>query len=304
MHSNMLSLRFSLSPSNITLTKKNQYHFGTKFPKVFATTTSSSNSDNGNVGLGGPEVALPEGLKRELMPKHVAVIMDGHRRWARQKGLSVEQGHRAGGEKMMVLTHLCSQLGIKVLTLFAFSTENWIRPKEEVGFLMKLFLDTASSQEKLDKWTRNDIRVSCIGDKSILSKPLREALTLLEKKTKSNSGLHVMIALNYGGRHDILQATKKIAKKVNNRLLEVEDIDKNLFEQELETNCIEFPEPDLLIRTSGEQRLSNFMLWQLAYTELYFTNKLFPDMEEADFIEALMSFQPRQRRYGGYITKT
>lgn len=297
----MLSLRFSLSPnSNITLTNKNQYNYRAKFPKMLAAvaTTSSSNSDN-NVELGRPEVTLPEGFKRELMPKHVAVIMDGHRRWARQNGLSVERGHLAGGEKMKVLTRLCSQWGIKVLTVFAFSTENWIRSKVEVDFLMKLFLDLAISQENLDEWTRNNVRVFFIGDKSLLSKPLQKAFTVLEEKTKSNSGLHVMIAINYSGRHDILRATKSIASKVNNGHLAAKDIDERLFEQALETHCVEFPEPDLLIRTSGEQRVSNFMLWQLAYSELYFANKLFPDMEEVDFIEALMSFQQRQRRYGG-----
>ncbi|XP_055831520.1 cis-prenyltransferase 7, chloroplastic-like [Solanum dulcamara] len=297
----MLSLGFKLSPnSNITLTNRNQYNFRTKFHKVLATTTSRSNSDN--VELGGPEVALPEGLKREMMPKHLAVIMDGHRRWATQKGLTVEQGHRAGGEKLQVLTRLCSKWGVKVLTVFAFSTENWIRSKEEVDFLMELFLDMASSQEKLDEWTRDDIRVSCIGDKSVLTKSLRGALTVMEEKTKSNTGLHLMIAINYSGRHDILQATKSIASKVNNGHLAVQDIDQSLFKQELETRCAEFPEPDLLIRTSGEQRVSNFMLWQLAYTELYFAKKLFPDMEEVDFIEALISFQSRGRRYGGSIT--
>ncbi|CAN4101039.1 unnamed protein product [Withania somnifera] len=269
----------------------NKYKYSyTKFPKVLATTTTGSNSDN---------AALPEGLKRELALKHVAVIMDGHRRWAREKGLTVDQGHRAGQVKMEVLIRLCSKWGIKVLTFFAFSTENWTRPKEEVDFLMKLCLDLATSQEKFDEWKRYDIRVSFIGDKSILFKPLRDALTLLEEKTKSNSGLHVMVALNYSGRHDILQATKNIACKVKNRLVEVENIDQKLFEQELETHCAQFPEPDLLIRTSGELRVSNFMLWQLAYTELYFANKLFPDMDEADFIQALMSFQPRRRRYGG-----
>ncbi|MCD9643878.1 Dehydrodolichyl diphosphate synthase [Datura stramonium] len=263
------------------------------FSKALATTTTSSSKSDAAVELGGSEVALPEGLK------HVAVIMDGHRRWARQNGLTVYEGHRAGGEKMKVLTHLCSQWGVKVLTFFAFSTENWIRSKEEVDFLMKLFIELLSSQEILDEWTRNDIKVSCIGDKSALSKSLLEAIIMLEEKMKSNSGLHVMIALNYSGRHDILRATKNIAGKVKNGLLDMEDIDQKLFEQELETHCAEFPEPDLLIRTSGEQRVSNFMLWQLAYTELNFPNKLFPDMEEADFMEALMSFQTRQRRFGG-----
>ncbi|CAN4098740.1 unnamed protein product [Withania somnifera] len=288
----MLSLRFSLASSNITLTNWNKYKYScTEFSKVPATTTASLNSDN--------NAALPEGLKRELMPKHVAVIMDGHRRWARQEGLTVDQGHLAGQQKMEFLIRLCSKWGVKVLSLFAFSTENWTRPKEEVDVLMKLFLEFASSQEQLDEWTRNGIRMSFIGDKSILFKPLRKALTLVEEKTKSNSGLHVMMAINYSGRHDILQATKSIASKVKNEFLDVKDIDQSLFGQELETHCAEFPEPDLLIRTSGELRVSNFMLWQLAYTELYFANKLFPDMEEADFVEALISFQPRQRRYGG-----
>ncbi|MCD9643877.1 Dehydrodolichyl diphosphate synthase [Datura stramonium] len=287
----MLSLGFSVPLPSINIkliSNRKQYNFDTKLRKVVATTTSSNNINNA-----AGEVALPEGLK------HVAVIMDGHRRWAKQKGLTIKQGHRAGGEKIQVLARLCSQWGLKVLTVYAFSTENWIRLKEEVDFLMKLFLELIGSQENLDEWARDGRRVSFIGDKSILSKSLQDALTVMEEKKKSNSGLHVMIAINYSGRHDILQATKSIARKINNGLLKVEDIDQNLFEQELETRCAEFPEPDLLIRTSGEQRLSNFMLWQLAYTEFYFVNKLFPDMEEADFIKALMSFQPRQRRYGG-----
>ncbi|XP_006350833.2 dehydrodolichyl diphosphate synthase 2-like [Solanum tuberosum] len=300
-YSNMLSLGFSLPlNSNIALTSRsNRYNFLTKFPKVLAAT---SNSDNAAVKLGrGPAVvrALPDGLKRELMPKHLAVIMDGHRRWARQNGLSVDHGHRAGEEKIKFLTRLCCQWGIKVLTVFAFSTENWVRPKQEVDFLMDMFLNLATLKENLDEWTSLDIRVSFIGDKSTISKSLREAVTVVEEMTKSNSGLHVIIALNYSGRQDILQATKSIASKVNTGHLAVTDIDKNIFEQELETHRAEFPEPDLLIRTSGEQRISNFMLWQLAYTELYFAKKLFPDMEQEDFIDALKSFQPRERRYGG-----
>ncbi|MCD7465223.1 Dehydrodolichyl diphosphate synthase [Datura stramonium] len=281
----MLFLRFTLPYSNITLINRNQYNSRKRYPKIVATSSSNINVTT--------EVTLPEGLK------HVAVIMDGHRRWAKLRGLPQEQGQLAGAEKMKFLTRLCSKWGVKVFTVFAFSTENWLRPKEEVDFLMNLFLEMAISSDYLDECIRDGRRVSIIGDRSILSKSLCEALTLVEEKTKTNSGLHVMVAINYGGRHDIIQATKRIASKVNNGLIKVNDIDQNLFEQELETHCVEFPHPDLLIRTSGEQRISNFMLWQLAYTELYFAKKKFPDMEEADFVEAFMSFQPRNRRYGG-----
>ncbi|KAK4492268.1 hypothetical protein RD792_003071 [Penstemon davidsonii] len=220
---------------------------------------------------------LPEGLKVELMPKHLAVILDGNRRWAKEKGLAVELGHKEGKRVMMELALLSSKWGIKVLSLFAFSTENWTRPKV----------------------IKYNVRLSFIGDRSKLPESLIELINSAEERTRSNKGLHVIVALNYSGRFDIMQATKSIASKVKDGILQMEDINETLFDEQLQTNCTKFPVPDLLIRTSGEQRISNFMLWQLAYTELFFSKKNFPDFEEQDFVEALVSFQQRDRRFGG-----
>ncbi|CAK9164217.1 unnamed protein product [Ilex paraguariensis] len=242
------------------------------------------------------EVELPAGLRRELMPNHVAVIMDGNRRWALERGLPVEQGHRAGGQALIELTRLCAKWGVKVLTVFAFSTENWVRPKEEVDFLMRLFEEVTKTYS--EDFARLNVRLSIIGDKSKLPKSLQQILAGAEQALKANSGPHLIMALNYSGRYDILQVCQKVANQVKNGLIQPEDINQNLFEKELETKCIKYPNPDLLIRTSGEHRISNFMLWQLAYTELYFAKKMFPNFGETDLIEALKSFQQRQRRYG------
>ncbi|KAK4477309.1 hypothetical protein RD792_016525 [Penstemon davidsonii] len=249
---------------------------------------ATSNADGGK---------YPGGLKRELMPKHVAIIMDGNRRWAKNRGLPVQLGHKAGEEVMKRIAIKCSQLGVKVLTVFAFSTENWLRPQEEVGFLMKLFEQVI--QTDFNELTRHDMQISIIGDKSRLPKSLQSLITTAEESSKSNKGMRLFVALNYSGRYDITQATKKIASKVRDGILSAQDIDEGSFDQHLETSQIDFPNPDLLIRTSGELRLSNFMLWQLAYTELLFVQKLFPEFNEGDLLEAFRSFQQRQRRYGG-----
>ncbi|CAI9774561.1 unnamed protein product [Fraxinus pennsylvanica] len=244
--------------------------------------------------------ALPEGLKPELMPKHVAIILDGNRRWAKEKGLSAELGHLSGGRVIMNIAFLCNKWGVDVLSIFAFSTENWTRPKEEVDFLMGLFEEVV--QTYMDEVTRYNVKISAIGDKSKLPEPLQELVATAEEKTRGNTGLHLLVALNYSGRYDIMQATKSIAGKVKDGIFQVEDINEILFEKELKTNCAEYPNPDLLIRTSGEQRISNFYLWQLAYTEIFFLKKKFPDFNEEDLIEALSSFQKRERRYGGNNT--
>ncbi|PIN20768.1 cis-prenyltransferase [Handroanthus impetiginosus] len=250
---------------------------------------------------------LPGGLQPELMPKHVAVIMDGNRRWAKNRGLPVQLGHRAGGQAMKQLALNCSKFGVQVVTVFALSTENWVRPKvqDEVDFLMNLFQevirsDTGELMQLIRVVLRNDVRLSIIGNRSRLPRSLQNQISRCEEVAKSNEGTRLIVALNYSGRYDITQATKNIAIKVQNGVLQVEDINEILFEQHLETNGIEFPNPDLLIRTSGEWRVSNFMLWQLAYTELLFVNKLFPDFNEADLVDALTAFQRRQRRYGGH----
>lgn len=240
------------------------------------------------------EAKLPKGLRRELMPKHVGVIMDGNRRWAVKRGWRASLGHVAGQKALLGLVRLCANWGIKVLTVFAFSTENWCRLKEEVEFLLKFFEDTAI--EDTPELERLGVRISVIGNRPMLSKSLREAITKAEETTKANSRIHLIIALNYSGKYDIVQACKGVAEKLKAGLIQSEAIvNERIFEQELETKHTEFPCPDLLIRTSGECRISNFMLWHLAYSELFFVENMFPDFGEAKFIEVLSSFQKRQR---------
>lgn len=243
-------------------------------------------------------VPLPEGLLREEMPRHVAVIMDGNARWARQRGfIALSAGHEAGARSLRELVELCCDWGVRVLTVFAFSYDNWIRPKVEVDFLMSLFERMLKSE--LDNFIRQGARVSTIGDSSRLSESLKKLIRDVEEKTKDNSRLHLIVAVSYSGKYDVTQACRSIAQKVKDGTVQLEDIDESLLEQELETNCAEYPCPDLLIRTSGELRISNFLLWQLAYTELFFAEALWPDFGKAEFIEALTSYQQRQRRYGG-----
>ncbi|KAL0437034.1 UNVERIFIED_CONTAM: Dehydrodolichyl diphosphate synthase 2 [Sesamum radiatum] len=237
--------------------------------------------------------SLAEVLNAQLMPKHVAFIADGNRRWANERGLPVEVGHCAGKRAMLELIFLSHKWGIKVVSVFVFSTENWKRPKEEVSSMMSLF-------QELEDFDRYGTRISCIGDRSRLPECLREVIISVEEKTKCNNGVHLIVAINYSGRYDILQATRRIAGKVKDGIVGHEDeIDENVMDEELQTNCAEFPCPDLVIRTSGEQRLSNFMLWQLAYSELFFSHKNFPDFNEQDYAEALVWFQRRNRRFGG-----
>ncbi|KAI3874412.1 hypothetical protein MKW92_047467 [Papaver armeniacum] len=243
------------------------------------------------------EEELPLGLLRERIPKHVAVIMDGNRRWANKKGLEPVLGHNAASHCLKLLAELCCKWGIKVLSVFAFSTGNWVRPQVEVDFLMNTF--EIVFLRDLEVFVRNEVRVSIIGDTTKLPIGLQDTITKTTEATKNYTKLHVIVAINYGGREDIIQACQSICRKVNNNLIEPEDIDENLFNQELETKCTEFPYPDLLIRTSGEHRISNFLMWQLAYTELYFEDCLWPDFGEKEFVKALQSFQGRQRRFGG-----
>ncbi|XP_020553501.1 dehydrodolichyl diphosphate synthase 2 isoform X2 [Sesamum indicum] len=231
------------------------------------------------------------------MPSHVAVIMDGNRRWARMRGLPVGSGYEAGARAFRSIVELCCNWGIRVLTVFAFSSDNWFRPKVETDFLMGLF--ERGLRDELQHLTSAGVRISIIGDVSRLLKPLQVLLADAMETTINNSRLHLIIAVNYSGQNDIVQACQKLAIKVKDGLIEPEEINEFLVERELETNCTDFPHPDLLIRTSGEIRISNFLLWQLAYTELYFAHSLWPDFGEDEFREAVYSFQRRQRRYGG-----
>ncbi|XP_050370931.1 dehydrodolichyl diphosphate synthase 2 [Argentina anserina] len=242
------------------------------------------------------EEALPAGLRREAMPRHVAVIMDGNVRWARRRGLPSGSGHQAGARALRELVDLSRKWGIRVLTVFAFSYDNWVRPKMEVEFLMTLFEGVIKSE--INNLAREGIRISVIGDSSKLPTSLQKLINDAEEKTKDNFRLQLIVAVSYSGKYDVVQACKSISQKVKDGLIQIEDIDESVIEQELETNCTEFPYPDLLIRTSGELRVSNFLLWQLAYTELFFIPALWPDFGKAEFAEALISFQQRQRRYG------
>ncbi|MCL7033054.1 hypothetical protein MKW94_013607 [Papaver nudicaule] len=260
----------------------------------------SPNTEDANASL-LVENELPAGLTGERIPKHVALIMDGNRRWAKKNGLPPMSGHAALVPRLMEVLGLCCIWGIKVLTVYAFSTENWIRPQMEVDYLMELF--ESLLREQLEDFMRNEVRVSIIGDPVKLPISLQKQITKTTETTKNNSKLHLLMAINYGGRADVLQACRNMALKVKDGLVKPEDINESLFNEELETSVTEFPYPDLLIRTSGELRLSNFLTWQLAYSEFYFTESPWPDFGEKEFVMALQSFQLRQRRFGGQDKK-
>ncbi|XP_028793850.1 dehydrodolichyl diphosphate synthase 2-like [Neltuma alba] len=236
---------------------------------------------------------LPPDLRPDLMPKNVAVIMDGNRRWAEMRGLPESAGHEAGIQSMRRIIDLCCSWGIKVLTLFWFSSDNWNRPKVEVNFLMRLFESTINTLfQKL-----KGIKISVTGDTLKLPTSLQRMISNTEEKTKQNGGMQLMAAISYSGKYDVVQACKTIAGKVKDGIMEVEDINEGLIEQELEASCAKFPNPDLMIRTSGELKVSNFLLWQLAYTELGFDAHLWPDFGKDQFVEALSLFQQRHRRF-------
>ena len=230
----------------------------------------------------------------ERLPRHVAVIMDGNGRWARQRGRPRVSGHKAGLESVRAMVRRCLEKGIGVLTLFAFSSENWRRPQEEVGLLMNLFMTALDHEVK--KLHENGVRLRVIGDRSAFAPELQERIERAEQRTRDNTALTLVVAANYGGRWDVAQAAQAAARRVAAGEIEPDAISP----EELQSNlCIaDLPEPDLFIRTGGEQRISNFLLWQLAYTELYFTDALWPDFDGAAFDEALASFASRQRRFG------
>ncbi|CAO1942341.1 unnamed protein product [Urochloa humidicola] len=244
---------------------------------------------------------LPGALRAESLPRHVAVVMDGNARWARARGLPSAAGHEAGRRALEETVRLSRAWGVRALTAFAFSHENWSRPKVEVEFLMGLFERVI--HESVAEFLREGIRLRVIGDSSRLPVSLQRTAREAEEATRNNSQLDLTLAISYSGRRDIVQACRSLAQKVQDKVLRPEDIDGSLFAAELETspataNEQELPYPDLLIRTSGELRLSNFLLWQSAYSELFFTDTLWPDFGEDDYLEALVSFQSRDRRFG------
>lgn len=237
---------------------------------------------------------LPADLDPNRLPRHVAVIMDGNGRWARKRGLPRIMGHRRGADTLKQLMRCCKDWGIEALTAYAFSTENWGRPLEEVDFLMALI-------ERILRWelremTEAGVRVRVVGNLEMLPQSLQEAIARSMEATRHNRTLQLVLATNYGGRQEILHACQAIATQVERGLLRPEEIDERLFANHLYVP--ELRDPDLLIRTSGEMRVSNFLLWQLAYSELYITDTLWPDFNRHWFREALRSYQARDRRYG------
>lgn len=228
------------------------------------------------------------------LPRHVAIVMDGNGRWAKQRGLPRHAGHRAGVKSVRSTVEACARLGIGYLTLFAFSSENWRRPQTEVGMLMQLFLTSLRTEVK--QLHKNSIRLQFIGDRSAFSEQLQQKINEAERLTASNTGLTLIIAANYGGRWDITQGAKRIVKQVIESELAIDDITPERFHSELSLGNA--PDPDLFIRTGGEQRVSNFLLWQMAYTEFYFSDVLWPDFDRATFDTALECYASRQRRFG------
>lgn len=227
-------------------------------------------------------------------PRHVAIIMDGNNRWAKARRLKGVAGHKAGVKAVRSVVETCAREGVEVLTLFAFSSENWRRPEDEVSALMRLFLFALEREVK--KLHRNDICLRIIGDRSAFSANLQEHMNRAEELTRDNTRMTLVIAANYGGHWDITQASRKVAEKVRKGELAPSDITDDLIQQHLSIG--DLPMPDLMIRTAGEQRISNFMLWHLAYTELYFSPVYWPDFREQEMSQALQAYAGRKRRFG------
>ena len=228
------------------------------------------------------------------IPNHIAVIMDGNGRWAKEKGKPRIFGHKNALTAVRETIETCGQLGVKYLTLYAFSSENWKRPKLEVAALMELLV--SSIRKELNTLNDNDIKLQAIGDLAALPKKGQRELKFAIESTKSNSKMTLILALSYGSRSEIVNATKRIASDVKNGEINLNDIDESLFERYLATHLV--PDPDLLIRTSGENRISNFLLWQIAYSELLFVDKFWPDFRKKDLYSAIEKYQKRERRFG------
>lgn len=230
----------------------------------------------------------------DVLPEHIAIIMDGNGRWARRRGLPRVAGHRKGVETVRAIIKECAKRNIPWLTLFAFSSENWRRPKKEVELLMDLFIQALDKE--IQELHQNNIRFRIIGDISPLSQSIKDRVAKSEALTRDNSGLTLSVALNYGGRWDIAEASRQVTREVLEGKRDITTIDEKTISDYLSTGNM--PDPDLFIRTGGEKRISNFLLWQLAYTELYFTDIYWPDFSEAELQKALDSYSKRQRRYG------
>jgi undecaprenyl diphosphate synthase len=231
---------------------------------------------------------VPDDISRGNIPEHIAIIMDGNGRWAKQRSLPRIAGHREGINSVREIVQACGEIGVKILTLYTFSSENWRRPRQEVSALMRLLLVTINRE--VEELNRKNVRLMVIGDISALPEKPRSGILAGIEKLKSNTGLILNLALSYGGRQEIIEAVRKICRERRN------DITEKEFSKYLYTADI--PDPDLLIRTSGELRLSNFLLWQLAYTEIYITDVLWPDFRRAELMEAIRDYQKRERRFG------
>jgi len=239
-------------------------------------------------------MALSDTIDKKKLPKHVAIIMDGNGRWAQSRGLIRTQGHEKGAEAVKEVVKGCGEIGVNYLTLFAFSTENWKRPKLEVSTLMNLLI--SSLKQEIKTLQENGIKLNTIGNTESLPKRVQKKLEEVIQKTQNNDKLILTLALSYGGREEILKTVKELCIKVKNNLISPSDIDEKIINQHLYTRNL--PDVDLLIRTSGEQRISNFLLWQAAYAELYFTKVLWPNFKKENLFEAIIEYQQRERRFG------
>ncbi len=239
-------------------------------------------------------MSFKEQIDRERLPKHIAIIMDGNGRWAKERGLNRIFGHQTGVDSVRVCTEAAAEIGIKYLTLYAFSTENWARSKEEVDALMELLIDTI--EKETPDLNKNKIRLLAIGDLNRLPAGAKEKLNSCIAQTADNNRLTLVLALSYSAKWEITDAVKQIAREVAEGKLNIDDIEESTISEHLTTKNI--PDPDLMIRTSGEKRISNFLLWQLAYSEFYFTETHWPDFRQESLHEAIVDYQKRERRYG------
>ena len=245
-------------------------------------------------------MSLKENIIEERVPRHVAIIMDGNGRWAKNRGEQRIVGHMNGVKGVRQALTAASEIGVKYLTLYAFSTENWDRPKQEVSALMDLLVKTILKE--LDELHENEVRLEAIGDLNKLPEDARNALLEAVDKTSSNKRITLILALSYSSRWELTEAVRNISQQVNNGELSIGDITPDTISKQLST--ISYPDPELLIRTSGEQRISNFLLWQIAYSELYFTPVLWPDFTKEDFFKAIIDYQNRERRFGKISEQT
>lgn len=239
-------------------------------------------------------MSLINNIDKNNLPAHVAIIMDGNGRWAKSKGQIRLKGHQEGAKTVKRILQASGELGIKYLTVYAFSTENWNRPSAEINGLMNLLV--SSIDNEIDEIHKSGVKVSVIGEIDKLPTNVRKKLNFAVEKTKNNQRINFIVALSYSGRWEILNAVKEITKDINNNILDIENINEDVFAKHLSTKNI--PDPELLIRTSGEKRISNFLLYQIAYTELYFTDILWPDFSKEDFYTAIVDYQNRERRFG------